>query len=102
MRPRKVDTTHTEIKAVLLANGWLPIDTHALPKLCDLIAVKMINGTIASAMLIECKTEKRKMKGGNIIFETICDSFKIPLYVVRSGEAMQMLLNGDYVENIGI
>lgn len=98
MRPKKIDTTHTEIKAVLLANGWLPIDTHALPKLCDIIAIKMLNGTIASAMLIECKTAKRKMKGGNLIFDAICESFKIPLYVVRSGEAMQMLLNGDYNE----
>jgi hypothetical protein len=98
MRPRKVDTTHVEIKAVLLANGWLPIDIHALPKLCDIVAIKMLNGTIASAMLIECKTGKGKMKGGNLIFEAICESFKIPLYVVRSGEAMQMLLNGDYNE----
>ena len=98
MRPKKIDTTHTEIKAVLLANGWLPIDTHALPKLCDIIAIKMLNGPIASAMLIECKTAKGKMKGGNLIFDAICESFKIPLYVVRSGEAMQMLLNGDYNE----
>ena len=54
MRPRKVDTTHTEIKAVLLANGWQVKGVHSLPEKCLIIASKDEGEESSKRILIEC------------------------------------------------
>jgi len=90
---KKVDLTQIKIVARFRAHGFGVLDTHTIPNGCDLVVFK--NNEV---FLIECKSNNRKLKGGNLIFKDLCDKHQTSVFVLRSAEDVDSFVKGDYVE----